>query len=33
VVDGKRVEGNLVPLAPEGAVVEVEAFTAPVGPA
>jgi cellobiose phosphorylase len=26
VVDGKRVDGNLVPLAPEGATVEVEAF-------
>jgi cellobiose phosphorylase len=26
VVDGKRVDGNLVPLAPDGATVEVEAF-------
>ncbi len=33
VVDGARVDGNLVPLAPEGATVEVEAFTTPVGPA
>jgi len=33
VVDGKRVDGNLVPLAPEGATVIVEAFSTPVGPA
>jgi cellobiose phosphorylase len=33
VVDGKRVDGNLVPLAPEGATVQVEAFTTPGGSA
>jgi cellobiose phosphorylase len=33
VVDGKRVEGNLVPLAPVGATVEVEAFITAGGPA
>ncbi len=32
VVDGKRVDGNLVPLAPPGATVEVEAFITAADP-